>query len=167
MLCFLYAKDLESKHCLALTTADKGRAETPTDTAWSIRWVEERCCCTIWLCQYFWYHSYHKHLISALNTRGTQTYTHTHTSPSYGTQIQPAASIFFYPVSFSFATPSWNRSNGCTGMSNFWDDQNIKRNHNLCFHKLSWLAVGLTSLEKKEIVPYTEALKPPGTLFPP
>ena len=30
---FIYAKDLESKHCLALTAAAKGRAETPADTA--------------------------------------------------------------------------------------------------------------------------------------
>lgn len=39
----IYLKYLESKYCLALTTADKGKAEAATDTAWSIWWAEERC----------------------------------------------------------------------------------------------------------------------------
>lgn len=39
----LYLKYLESKYCLVLATADKGKAEAATDTAWSIWWAEERC----------------------------------------------------------------------------------------------------------------------------
>lgn len=52
-------------------------------------------------------------------------------------------------------------------MSNFWDDQNVKRNHHRCFSPETKLAGwGINFLEKKkEIVPYVEALKPPGIHF--